>query len=135
VALLVGLALVVGLGLLLYTTGPALLDAGIFGALPFAIACVGVVVGMAVVVMAAGDWRTAIEVTGPILRLRALGNDKKTRYYIAVDDGESEAIRAWRVSSAHYVGLGQGEVITARLTRNLCCVRWIIRAEGASAAG
>jgi len=133
VAVLVGLALVCGFGLLLYTLGPDLLDAGAFGAVPFAIACVGVVVGVAIVIMAASDWRTAVEVTGPILRLRAFGDDDKERYYIAVDDGESEAIRAWKVSSSHYQGLRQGAVITARLTRNLCCVRWIVRAEDAAA--
>ena len=133
VALLVGLALVVGFGLLLSTLGPDLLDAGVFGAVPFAIACVGVVVGVAIVIMAASDWRTAVEVTGPILRLRTFGDDDKERYYVAVDDGESEAIRAWKVSSSHYQGLRQGAVITARLTRNLCCVRWIVRAEDAAA--
>ena len=85
--------------------------------------------------MAASDWRTAVEVTGPILRLRAFGDDDKPRYYIAVDDGESDAIRAWKVSRARYEGLEQGDVITARLTRNLCCVRWIIRAETPPAAG
>jgi Predicted membrane protein (DUF2207) len=135
VALLVGLALFVGFGLLLYTTGPEFLDAGVFGALPFGIACVGLVVGVAIVVRAAGDWRTAVEVTGPILRLRTFGDDDKSRYYVAVDDGMSDAIRAWKVSRARYEGLEQGDVITARLTRNLCCVRWIIRAEDGSAAG
>lgn len=135
VALLLGLALVVGFGLLLYTIGPDLLDAGIFGALPFGIACVGVVVGAAVAIMAASDWRTAVEVTGPILRLRVLGDDDKPRHYVAVDDGESHEIRAWKVNARHYQGLEQGDVITARLTRNLCCVRWIIQAEAGSAAG
>jgi hypothetical protein len=37
------MALVVALGLLLCTTGPTLLDAGVFGAVPFTVACVGVV--------------------------------------------------------------------------------------------
>ena len=83
----------------------------------------------------AGDWRTALEVTGPILRLRTFGDDDKSRYYVAVDDGTSDAIRAWKVSRARYEGLEQGDLITARLTRNLCCVRWIIRAEDGSAAG
>ena len=46
----VGLALVVGLGLLLYTTGPTLLDAGVFGAVPFSVSCLGVVVGAALVI-------------------------------------------------------------------------------------
>lgn len=133
--LLVGLALVVGLGWLLYTTGPELLDAGVFGVVPFATACIGVVLGAALVVMAGSDWRTAVEVTGPILRLRTFGDDEKSRYYVAVDDCESDTIRAWKVRSTHYQGLHQGEVITARLTRNLGCVRWIVRAEDAAAAG
>jgi hypothetical protein len=93
------------------------------------------VVGVAVVVMGASDWRTTVEVTGPILRLRTFGDDDKSRYYVAVDDGESDVIRAWKVSARHYEGREQGEVITARLTRNLRCVRWIVPAEGAVAAG
>ena len=129
VALLVGLAVAVGAGVILYVSGPSFLDAGVFGAVPFAAACVAVVLGAAMVVMAAADWRTAVEVTGQILRLRTFGDDKKLRHYVAVDDGESDTIRAWKVSRARYEGLEQGEVITARLTRNLCCVRWLIRAE------
>ena len=133
--MLVGVALVMGLGLLLYTSGPELVDAGVFGAVPFAVACIGVVLGAALVVMSASDWRTAVEVTGRILRLRTFGDEDKSRYYIAVDDGESDTIRAWRVSRARYEGLEQGDVITARLTRNLCCVRWIVHAEGTPVAG
>jgi hypothetical protein len=52
-----------------------------------------------------------------------------------VDDGVSDVIRAWRVTWARYEGLEQGDVITARLTRNLCCVRWIVAAEDSAAAG
>ena len=118
-----------GQGLILYVSGPSFLDAGVFGVVPFAAACVAVVLGAAMVVMAAADWRTAVEVTGPIVRLRTFGDDEKLRYYIAVDDGESEAIRAWKVSRARYEGLEQGDVVTARLTRNLCCVRWIMPAR------
>ena len=64
--------------------------------------------------MAASDWRTAVEVTGPILRLRAFGDDDKRRYYVAVDDGDVAAIRALRVKPAQYAGLEQGQVVTAR---------------------
>lgn len=135
IGVLVGLALVVGLGLLLYTAGPTFLDTGVFGAVPFAVACLGVVLGAALVVMAASDWRTAVEVTGPILRLRTFGDDDKSRYYVAVDDGVSEVIRAWKISRARYEGLEQGDVITARLTRNLSCVRWIVAAEDSAVAG
>jgi membrane protein implicated in regulation of membrane protease activity len=135
VGMLVGLALAVGLGLLLYTAGPSFLDAGVFGVVPFAVACLGVVLGAALVVMAASDWRTAVEVTGPILRLRTFGDEDKSRYYVAVDDGESDTIRAWKVRRAQYEGLEQGDMITVRLTRNLCCVRWIVAAEDSAAAG
>jgi hypothetical protein len=135
VALIAGLAVVTGFALLLYLAGPLLLDAGVFGAVPLAIACASIVVGVAVVVVAATDWRTAAEVTGPILRLRTFGDGDNRRHYVAVDDGTSERIRAWRVKAARYEGLEQGEVITARLTRNLSCVRWIIRTEGGPGAG
>jgi hypothetical protein len=128
VALLVGLGLVVGFGLILYTAGPDFLDAGVYGALPFGIACVGVVVGIAIVIMVASDWRTAVEITGPILRLRTFGDDDKSRYYVAIDDGESNTIRAWKVSPAHYRGLEQGDPVTVRATANLGCVRWIVSA-------
>ena len=127
----VGLAVVVASGLFLYVLGPSLVDAGALAIVPLLVACGGVILGAALVVMAGADWRTAVEVTGPILRLRTFGDDEKRRHYIAVDDGTSDTIRAWRVSRARYEGLRQGEVITARLTRNLSCVRWIITAADA----
>jgi hypothetical protein len=135
VALLVGLALAAGAGTILYAAGPDLLDLGVFGVVPFTVACICVVLGAAVVVMATSDWRTAVEVTGPILRLRTFGDEDSRRYYVAIDDGTSEKIRAFRVKWDRYDGLSQGELVTARLTRNLCCVRWIVRGEGAAAAG
>jgi hypothetical protein len=128
VALAVGLAVFVASGLVLYVLGPSLVDVGALASIPLLIACGGVILGAALVVMAGADWRTSVEVTGPILRLREFGGDDQRRHYIAVDDGTSDMIRAWRVSRARYEGLRQGEVITARLTRNLSCVRWIVRA-------
>ncbi len=127
VAFGIGVAVVVASGLFLYVLGPSLLDAGALASLPLLVACGGVILGAALVVMAGADWRTAVEVTGPILRLRTFGDDEKRRHYIAVDDGKSDTIRAWRVSRARFEGLRQGEVITARLTRNLSCVRWIVK--------
>jgi hypothetical protein len=136
VAFAAGLAVVLGSGLFLYVLGPSLVDGGLTTAAPLVVACAAVVLGAAVVVMAAADWRTEIEATGPILRLRAFGDDERRRYYVAVDDGSSSTIRAWKVKRARYEGLEQGEVITARLTRNLCRVRWIIRAtDGPTVAG
>jgi hypothetical protein len=121
-------AVVVGAALFLYYVGPFVLDADTIGLVPFVLVCAFLVVGVAVIVMAWSDWRSATEVTGPILRLREFGDEKHRRYYVAVDDGKSRSIRAWRVSPQRYAGLEQGELITARLTRNLCCVRWIIAA-------
>jgi hypothetical protein len=128
VAFAIGLAVFVASALFLYVLGPSLVDAGPLAGIPLLIACGGVILGAALVVMAGADWRTAVEVTGPILRLREFGGDDRRRHYIAVDDGTSDTIRAWRVSRARFEGLRQGEVITARLTRNLFCVRWIVRA-------
>ena len=135
--LVFGAAVVVGLGLFLYFYGPSPLDAGVFGAAPFAVACLGIVLGVAGVAMAAMDWSNDIEVTGPILRLRALGDeDEELRYYVAVDDGSSARIRALRIDREQYERLDQGDEITVRLTRNLGCVRWIIpAAESAVRAG
>lgn len=127
-ALLVASAVSLGFTIFLYVLGTELLEAGLFGALPFAVACLGVIVGVAVVVMAAADYRTADEVTGPILRLRAFGDDDK-RHYVAIDDGSSPALRAFRVSAREYAGLEQGEEVTMRITRRLGCVRWIVPAS------
>lgn len=128
VAFGVGLAVFVASGLVLYVLGPSLVETGALASIPLLIACGGVILGAALVVMAGADWRNAVEVTGPILRLREFGDDDDRRHYVAVDDGTADTIRAWRVSRARYEGLRQGEVITARLTRNLSCVRWIVRA-------
>jgi hypothetical protein len=94
-----------------------------------AVLSAAVVVGIAVAVMALTDLGSTIEVTGPILRLRAFGNDENRRYYAAVDDGSSRAIRALRLGARHYVGLSQGDTVTVRLTKNLGCVRWILPKE------
>ena len=135
VAFAIGLAVFVASGLFLYVLGPSLVDAGALASIPLLIASGGVILGAALVVMAGADWQTAVEVTGPILRLREFGGDDQRRHYIAVDDGTSDTIRAWRVSRARYEGLRQGEVITARLTRNLSCVRWIVCAGDDRATG
>src|SRR5437867_10994395 len=121
-------AVVVGAALFLYYVGPFALDADTVGLVLFLVVCAFLVVGVAVIVMAWSDWRSGVEVTGPILRLREFGDEKHRRYYVAVDDGRSSSIRAWRVSPQRYTGLEQGEQVTVRLTRNFCCVRWIIPA-------
>jgi hypothetical protein len=54
-------------------------------------------------------------------------NDDKKSYYVAVDDGVSSSIRAFRVSEQQYAGLRQGQVVTVRSTARLGRVRWIVR--------
>jgi hypothetical protein len=88
-----------------------------------------VILGVALVAMGGADWRSSAEVTGPILRLRAFGDDDRERYYAAVDDGDSRTIRAWRVSPSQYGQLAQGQLVTVRFTPNTGCVRWLLGAD------
>ncbi len=104
------------------------MDARVVGALLDLIACGGVILGVCLVVMGGADWRSSAEVTGPVLRLRAFGDDEK-RYYAAVDDGDSRSIRAWRVSANQYRQLEQGQLVTVRFTPNTGRVRWLLRAD------
>jgi hypothetical protein len=125
-----GVAVVGGLGL--YAEGVPLLDragGGWSGVVPGAYLvalCLAVVVGIAVAVMAVQDQWTADEVTGPVLRLRAFGDeDEDKRYYAAVDDGSSRTIRAWKLDKLYYERLTQGQLVTVTATPNLGRVRWI----------
>jgi hypothetical protein len=124
-----GALVVVGCALFLYFFGPLLVDARVFGLLLLLIACGGVILGVALVAMGGADWRSSAEVTGPVLRLRAFGDDDKQRYYAAVDDGDSRTIRAWRVSPRQYGQLAQGELVTVRFTPNTGRVRWLLEAD------
>jgi Predicted membrane protein (DUF2207) len=135
-ALGVGLALVAGMAAFLYVYGTSQLEAGVFGIVLIAVVCIWIVLGAAVAVIAAADWGREVEVTGPILRLRAFGDeDEELRYHVAIDDGASDRIRALRVGRAQYESLDQGETITVRLTPNLGSVRWIVDEEDEAAAG
>jgi hypothetical protein len=133
IAIVAAMGATVAGALVLYWLGPAALDAGDGGSATavvlavLAVPCAAVVVGIALAVMAYADLRSTVEIAGPILRLRVFGSEKKPRHYVAVDDGASPTIRAWRVDPRHYAGLAQGETITATVTRNLGCVRWILR--------
>ena len=74
--------------------------------------------------MAATDISSTVEATGPILRLRVFGDGKRQRYYVAVDDGLSPTTEG---ESAPLPGSDAGETVTVAFTRNLGCVRWILR--------
>jgi hypothetical protein len=94
-----------------------------------AIPAVVVVVAGLVILWALVDLGSTREITGQILRLRAKGDDDDKRYYVAVDDGVSATIRAWRVKPELYSPLRQYEVVTGTLTRNLRYVRAISETE------
>jgi len=65
------------------------------------------------------DLFSSTEVRGEIVRLRPSGP------HVAVDDGQSTKIRAWRVRPDLYGRLEQYQVVTASVTRNLRYVRAI----------
>lgn len=110
----------------LYWLGTEAFDAGVAGVL-FLVSGLAVLLGISVSVMASADLRSTVAITEPTLRLRVFGDANRKRYYLAVDDGESRAIRAWRVNPRHYLGFEQAETVTVAVTRNLGCVRWFIR--------
>ena len=93
-----------------------------------AIACAMIGVGVALIAMAVTDMGRGTVVTGPILRLRVLGSEKRQRHYVAVDDGTSSTIRAFVVDPVRYSRLSQGELVTAEVTRALRSVRSIVPA-------
>ncbi len=63
------------------------------------------------------------QVAGEILRARRYGSEDKPQYYLAVDDGSTDRIRAWRVRRELYVRVPEGAWVTATVTRALRYVR------------
>jgi hypothetical protein len=114
-----GLAVAAAVVLLLFAN-----DADIGSGFVALLAAVAVVGGV-MVLRALTDLGSTREVTGQILRLRTHGDDDDKRYYVAVDDGASARIRAWRVKPELYSPLRQYEVVTGTITRNLRYVRSI----------
>lgn len=138
IAAAAGVGAVLAGALTLYFLGPPLVDAlgngwwSVISGAFILFGCSAVVIGAALAVMAWADTRGTAELTGVILRLRAFGDDEDRRYYVALDDGTSDAVRAFRVRSGQYAGLEQGWLVTARVTANLGCVRSIVRSDGDS---
>jgi hypothetical protein len=128
----VGGLVTIGAAFLLYAIGPSFLDAGAIATAQLVlIAGIGVL-ALVGALRGAADAYGAVEVTGQILRLRAFDEDDDTRYYVAVDDGESSEIRAFRVSQEQFRGLRQGDVVTVRATSWLGRVRFIVAAAEAA---
>jgi hypothetical protein len=76
-------------------------------------------------VRALADLGSTTEVVGEVIRRRKYGSDEKTRYYVALDDGTRDDVRAWRVGSAVYESVQQHEIVVASVTPRLRFVRSI----------
>jgi hypothetical protein len=83
-----------------------------------------------VLVRAVPDLFLQREVTGDIVRARERaqvfgteGRTPKYWYYLAVDDGTTRRLRAWRVRQELYRAHSQGETVTGVVTPNLSYVR------------
>ncbi len=93
-----------------------------------------------ILVRAVPDLWTRRQMTGEVVRVRrrtqvfASGNKQKFWYYLAVDDGSGERVRAWRVRPELWHGRYQGELVTAEITPGLAHVRTIVDAPLAPAA-
>jgi hypothetical protein len=97
----------------------------IAGAVLLGIPAAAALVAAIVIVKSVPDLRSTREVTGQIVRLRTFGSEENTERYVAVDDGSSAKIRAWRVRPDVYAPLTQYEEVTALLTPRLRYVRSI----------
>ena len=126
--LAVGSAILLASGFLLQAgLWEALTDIGGVATLFLLVPCSVFALGTALAVMALLDLTSSTELSGPILRLRVFGDEDHRRLYVALDDGTSSKVRALRVRPELYVGLAQGEVITARATKSLRYVKSIAK--------
>lgn len=90
----------------------------------------GVVVAVAAVLAVRGAWMTLCgfadllsgrrKIEGRAVRVRKRGDDEHARWYVAVDQGSTGRIRAWRTSPG---GATQGSTVRAEVTRWLAHVR------------
>ncbi len=74
-------------------------------------------------IRAAADLFLVDRVTGVVLRARRRGSDDQPVYYLAVDDGSEDRIRAWRVRSLLYHRTSENDRATVEVTRGLGYVR------------
>jgi hypothetical protein len=84
---------------------------------------------LTIAVRAVPDLWGRSEVTGEIVRDRKFrqrsssGDRVHYRYYLAVDDGSHDRIRAWRMRESLWREFSQGETVRAEITPNLGYVR------------
>ena len=109
---------------------------GAVGATPFAIGA-WVAVGPVQAVAALVDLATTGEVEGVVLRERLAKSDNEghgTAFWVAIDTGTGDRVRAYRVSAKSAAGLRQGSHVRLRVTRLLGWVRQLEVVPGAMAA-
>ncbi|MGH2723261.1 MAG: DUF2207 family protein [Actinomycetota bacterium] len=131
---LVGMAsLFLSVTLRLGWTDPELGPFRLLGLLFVGIPLLFAVGGVVMFVLAIGDLRAPREMTGLVLRRRTFkgGENNKPRHYLALDDGSSAVIRAWRLRPQVYrtPGVAEYRPATASVTPNLGYVRWVRPAE------
>lgn len=73
-------------------------------------------------------------VTGDAIRLRQFGGEEPEGCYLAVDDGTSDRVRAWKVAPAIYDHLTEYETVTVTVTALLSHVRSAQRAQAVPTA-
>ena len=69
------------------------------------------------------------QVTGLVLRARRQGSDEEPEFYLAVDDGSADRIRAFRVHPDIYTSTAEGQRVTVSVTPNLRFVRHLSPAD------
>jgi hypothetical protein len=137
---LVALAPAVPATFVLWVFGPALVEArhdatGLESWIVTAILLVPALVlaGAAFLILRAlPDLWSVREVTGRIIRLRTFGpksEPAEQTHHIAVDDGASNTIRAWRVRPNLIAGLNQYDLVRVAVTPRLGYVRSVTRLD------
>ncbi len=127
VAIVAGLGMTVAGALSLYWLGPDLFDAGPAGVL-FLVPCLAVLLGISLAVMASA---------GPTIHgrghradpapARLRGREASAPLPCSGRRRVAARFEPGRSNPRHYLGLDQGETVTVAVTRNLGCVRWVIR--------
>src|SRR5207244_3227312 len=77
----------------------------------------------ALAVQALSDMFGTRTVEGEALRERTWGSDENITHWVAVDNGKSPVVRAWRVSPSRATEVDQNQVVRARVTPLLGFVR------------
>lgn len=107
-------------------------DVAAAGLVVSAVLVIAVAVGLWLVLAGLVSLYGAREVTGDAIRLRQRGGEAMS-CYLAVDDGTSDHVRAWKVRPALYDTLTEYETVTVVVTPLLSYVRAVQKAPAVSA--